>query len=62
MRNIKVVLISAAVIGIVTAYYFYDRHSTRYPSTDDAYISADVVHVAPQVSGSVAKVFITDQQ
>jgi membrane fusion protein (multidrug efflux system) len=62
VRNIKVAIITVAVAAIGSAYYFYDRHATRYPGTDDAYIRADVMHVAPQVSGPVAKVFVRNQQ
>lgn len=62
MRNVKAVSITVAVVVLSAAYYGYDRHATRYPSTDDAYISADVVHVAPQVSGPVSQVFVIDQQ
>jgi membrane fusion protein (multidrug efflux system) len=62
VRIVKVAVTTLAVAGIGTGYHFYDRYATRYPSTDDAYVRADVVHVAPQVSGPVAKVFVTDQQ
>ncbi|MHB8428754.1 MAG: HlyD family secretion protein [Acidiferrobacterales bacterium] len=50
------------VAGLVGATYAYWRHSEIYPSTDDAYIDAHVVQVAAQVSGSVARVFVTNQQ
>jgi len=45
--------------GGLFAYHVYD---SRYPSTDNAYVTADVVHVAPQVDGRVTRVMVHDQQ
>src|SRR6185437_10460550 len=47
----------AATIGGVLLYW---RHTTIYPSTDNAYTGANVVRVAPQVSGPVVRVYVTD--
>lgn len=53
----------AAVVGIgVVAIWGYAAYSVRYPSTDDAYIGADVVRVAARVTGRVDQVPIVDQQ
>ena len=49
----------AAISGASYAYHVYD---TRYPSTDNAYVTADVVHVAPQVDGRVMQVAVHNQQ
>lgn len=48
---ILLVLIGAAVAG-----YFLYRNGERFASTDDAYVQANVVQIAPQVSGIVTKV------
>ena len=56
--------ISAIVAGvsvITGGFYSYHIYETHHPSTDNAYITADVVHVAPQVSGQVTNVFVKDQ-
>lgn len=50
------------VVALAVGGYFYYRHSERYPSTDDAYIKANVVHVAAQVSGRATQVPVDDQQ
>lgn len=55
-------LIIGAVLVLAVGGYLYWRHSTLYPSTDDAYVQAHVVHVAAQVSGPVARIFVRDQQ
>ena len=36
--------------------------ASRYETTDDAYLAADVVQVAPQVSGAVKQVLVKDNQ
>ena len=40
------------VLGLAAAWYGYDR-TTRLPSTDDATIDADIVHVAAAVGGRI---------
>ena len=44
-------------IGGVLVYW---RYAEIYPSTDNAYTGADIVRVAPQVSGPVTHVYVTD--
>ncbi|WP_028221130.1 multidrug transporter subunit MdtN [Paraburkholderia oxyphila] len=51
-----IVLLGAAALG-----YAYDR-SSRYPSTDDASIDADVVHVASPVGGRIIRVPVEENQ
>lgn len=41
-------------------YYWYN--SVLYPSTDDAYVNAHIVHIAPQVSGLIQKVYVKNDQ
>ncbi len=62
MRPLWWILIAVAVIVLGGGGYWYHVHSTRYPSTDDAYVKANVVRVAPQVSGRVISVPVSDQQ
>lgn len=49
------------VVGLGAAYYGYDR-TTRFPSTDDATIDADVVHVASPVGGRIIKLAVQENQ
>ncbi|MBB2931497.1 multidrug transporter subunit MdtN [Paraburkholderia silvatlantica] len=51
-----IVLLSAAAL-----WYAFDR-SSRYPSTDDASIDADVVHVASPVGGRIVRVPVEENQ
>ncbi|AMM13370.1 hemolysin D [Burkholderia sp. PAMC 28687] len=49
------------VLGLAAAYYAYDR-TTRFPSTDDATIDADVVHIASPVGGRIVRLLVEDNQ
>lgn len=42
--------------------YFYDVHSARYPSTENAYIDATAIEISTPVSGRVASVSVSSQQ
>lgn len=55
--------IAAAIIllGAAALWYAYDR-SARFPSTDDASIDADVVHVASPVGGRVVRVPVEENE
>ncbi|HIF9316512.1 HlyD family secretion protein [Photobacterium damselae] len=59
-RNLIVTGLIAA--GLATAGYFYVKHQEEYPSTDDAYVHANIVYVAPQVSGKVISSNVADYQ
>ncbi len=62
MRIIKWVVLVVVIVAIAIGGYFYWEHSKRYPSTDDAYVGAHVIHPAPEVSGQVAKVAVSNTQ
>jgi membrane fusion protein (multidrug efflux system) len=44
------------------SFYAYHKYSERYPSTDNAYVTANVIHVAPQLSGQVKQLSVLNQQ
>jgi membrane fusion protein (multidrug efflux system) len=50
------------MILVAVGVTFYVVYSERYPSTDDSYVQAHVVNIAPQVSGSVNTVLVKNQQ
>ena len=53
----------AAVIGIaVILAGLYAWHAGRYPSTDDAYVDADVVGIVAQVAGPIVSLPVEDNQ
>jgi membrane fusion protein, multidrug efflux system len=57
-RAIAIVIV---LLGAAALWYAYDR-SSRYPSTDDASIDADVVHVASPVGGRIIRVPVEENQ
>jgi membrane fusion protein (multidrug efflux system) len=59
IRAFVIILILLA-IGLGIWYYF--ENAKEYPSTDDAYVHAHVLYVAPQVSGQVQNVYIKNMQ
>ncbi len=58
VRNLFVT--SCVAAGVVAAGYFYVKHQEEYPSTDDAYVHANIVYIAPQISGKVTTTNVAD--
>ena len=52
-----IILLIAILFG-----YLYVHHQDQYPSTDDAYIQANIVNIAPQVTGHIQTVPIKENQ
>lgn len=52
-------LIIAALAGIAGWYALSDRHA---PSTSRAFVSANVVQIAPRVSGRVTEIMVSDNE
>lgn len=59
-RNLFITAIVAAVLA--AASYFYVEHQKNYPSTDDAYVHANIIYIAPQVSGKIINVNVSNYQ
>jgi membrane fusion protein (multidrug efflux system) len=51
-------IIGAGALGI----WSYQIYAARYPTTEDAYVDADVSRVAPRVSGRIATLPVNDHQ
>jgi membrane fusion protein (multidrug efflux system) len=52
--------ITTAVLVAAGAWYWYE--AKYYPSTDDAYVGAHTVRIAPQVSGPIIEMAVHDHQ
>ncbi|OGT27180.1 MAG: hypothetical protein A3I77_00665 [Gammaproteobacteria bacterium RIFCSPLOWO2_02_FULL_42_14] len=50
-------ILSIVILTLVIGGYAYYLHDKRYPGTNDAYVQAHVVDIAPQVTGEVSQVF-----
>jgi len=57
-RAIKWVILLSALILTLIVYYFH----ANYPRTDDASITANIVGIAPRVSGPIIRIAVTDNQ
>ena len=56
-------IISIAVIAALGFWgYSYWLHQQAFPSTDDAYISAHVVNISPEINGKIVQTFVKNQQ
>lgn len=47
---------------ILFSLWLWWSYAARYVSTDDAYVNANVVDIAPRVSGQVIKLYVTNNQ
>jgi membrane fusion protein (multidrug efflux system) len=57
----RILLIAGPVLVLAGALYFY-LSGGRFASTDDAYVKADIISIANDVSGIVAKVDVHNDQ
>ncbi|KLV04127.1 secretion protein [Photobacterium aquae] len=60
VRNLAVTSFVLIILAVLS--YFYIEHQKNYPSTDDAYVHANIIYIAPQVSGKVLTTNIVDYQ
>ncbi len=59
VRRILLWVVPVIVIAVAAAFYV---RSMRWASTDDAYVKADKTMVSPQVSGTVVRVLVEENQ
>ncbi len=59
-RRIGIITLSVAIAVILTVLYY--GYAERFPSTDDAYVDADVVGIVAQVAGPIVNLPIEDNQ
>jgi len=58
-RWIMLFVLLVVTVGGVLAYW---RYAAIYPSTDNAYTGADIVRIAPLVSGPVTNVYVVEDE
>ncbi len=59
---VKALLVGVGIVGAGVASFAYWQHSSRFRSTEDAYINAEVVQVSSLVTGRVVAVHVRDNQ
>ena len=55
-------VIITAVIVAVTAAVIFILNGMKYQSTDDAYVEAHMIQIAPKVTGQITELYIRDNQ
>jgi membrane fusion protein (multidrug efflux system) len=53
---------AAVALVVIVAGVVWWLHVRHYESTDDAFIDAHIVHLSPQVSGRVTRIYVNDNQ
>jgi multidrug efflux system membrane fusion protein len=57
-RTIKWAILCSALVLTIVVYYLHED----YPRTDDASVTANIVGIAPRVSGPIIKIAVTDNR
>ncbi len=60
MKYTKPLLIAVALAAAAGSLAWYWNQQTLYPSTDDAYVQANILTIAPQVSAHVVEVTVAE--
>ncbi|MCB1397292.1 MAG: HlyD family secretion protein [Rhodobacter sp.] len=62
MKFVKPLVLIAAIVAAGAGLYWYWQRQTIYPSTDDAYVEANILTITPLVSAQVAEVTVSEGQ
>ncbi len=60
MKLLKLGSLSVAVLAGAGLLAWWWDHQATYPSTDDAFLNAHILTVAPQIAGAVATVQVSE--
>ena len=60
MKKLKILILIAAIAAIGAGLWWWWEHDKVYPSTDDAYLQANILTIAPQVGGRVSRVAVSE--
>jgi membrane fusion protein (multidrug efflux system) len=58
----RITILALAIGAGIAGIWQYQGYETRHPSTEDAYVDANVVRVAPRITGRIASLDVVDQQ
>jgi membrane fusion protein (multidrug efflux system) len=60
MKNVKLLGMGIVAVVLGAGLFWWFEHSKTYPSTDDAYLRANIVTITPQVGGQVSEVLVAE--
>ncbi|WP_119328556.1 HlyD family secretion protein [Cysteiniphilum halobium] len=58
----KYIILVVVILLCVIGFYAYVKYTEIYPSTDDAYVNADIIYMSAQVTGKLDKLYISNNQ
>lgn len=61
-KRLTWIILAVIFIVLIAGIFWYFREARLYPSTDDTYVQAHIVNIAPQVSGPVTQTFVKNHQ
>ena len=61
-RALGILVSLLALVGVLVTVVLATRRIDQRPRTDDAYLQADLVHMAPDVSGRIIELDVRDNQ
>ncbi len=50
------------IVLVATAITLYYNHTRKYPSTDDAYVNANLINIAPKIGGFIKNINVSKNQ
>ncbi|MHB8264786.1 MAG: HlyD family secretion protein, partial [Acidithiobacillus ferrivorans] len=62
MRWLKRLPVLIIIVVVAFSAYAYFQIADYYPNTDDAYVHAHVVDIAPRVTGHIVAIYVHDNQ
>jgi membrane fusion protein (multidrug efflux system) len=62
VKALKIFGISALAVALLVGCFGYYRYTNAYPTSDDAYVKANIVYLKSQVTGTIATVNVENYQ
>lgn len=60
--SLKINLLITTIAILIICALGYWHHEIYYPSTDDAYIQANIINIAPRITGQVSNIYVKNYQ
>ncbi|MCB1369234.1 MAG: HlyD family secretion protein [Rhodobacteraceae bacterium] len=60
MKNLKAIILVGTALAIGGGLWWWWQHEKIYPTTDDAYLQANILTIAPQIGGRVTAVAVSE--
>lgn len=61
-KNLSILSTIVILLLLIAAGYYFWKRQAYFPSTDDAYVQANVINIAPRVPGTITQVPVQNSQ